>query len=359
MRRLGPDFLLLSVFLIVARADAKELTSPKNFKLTYPDEWTVPTTEESKDANENTRQLVAGAPDQAASVFAPKEEKFTPNVNVNVVPLSLPLDDQTAKQLVKETENSLDRAGFKMRAVKTSRIKVDKTESLSVAMEGSAPGVNDPMREWLVVVPGRTQTYIVTCSALKAQWADTAPTFDTIIKSLRVDVNGFKGGTLKCPKGFSLKYPDDWGVASADQLAAFPANPKPEAMILGRPEQGGAAPNITVIVTPGKLPVDKANEDSTKEFVKSVEAGLAKNGLKVSNVKTSWIRVGKLPALSLNYELTLPPPGKTVHQWQVVIPGKQQEYIVTCTAAMPQWAKAAKAFKTMVNSLKIDLEEPK
>ena len=167
MRRLGSGFLLLSVLLIVVRANAKELTSPKNFKLTYPDEWTVATPDESATIAAKTKELAPGASEQATTIFGPKEEKFTPNVSIVVTLMALPINDETARAFVKNTEAGLDQAGFKMRVVETSRMKVSDSESLSIAMEGSVPGVGEPARQWMVVVPGRTRTYIVTCMRLE------------------------------------------------------------------------------------------------------------------------------------------------------------------------------------------------
>ncbi len=66
---------------------------------------------------------------------------------------------------------------------------------------------------------------------------------------------------------------------------------------------------------------------------------------------------GKLPALSVTFDLTSSKTDKTARQWHVIVPGKTQGYLILCNASSPGWAKALPVFKRMLNSLKIDLEE--
>jgi hypothetical protein len=360
MRRLGACFLLLAVFLVAAQARAKDFTSPKNFKLTYPDDWTLAVPEQlAKTDAGATKASAAAAGGVAAKITGPRGRKLTPNLMITIMPAPFPvMDDKNANELVKATENGLARLGFKMRAVKTARMTIDRNEALSVALEGSAPKLDEPVRQWVVYVSGRTQTYLVACTALKSQWAKTVPSFDAIIKSLRVDINGFKGGVLTCPKGFSIKYPDGWVVASAKQLAAFPEAETLDAVLYG-PREQDTPTIVTVVVTPAKLPSDEKDKTAVQELLKDVKTRTGKAGTKVLKVKTSWIRVGKLPALSMDFEVTPTQTDKTLHVWQVGVAGKQQGYIVSCEAAPSGWAKLAPTFKAMVDSLRIDLEIPK
>ena len=248
-----------------------------------------------------------------------------------------------------------------MRAVKTTQMKVGKIESISIALEGSIPGTDEPVRVWLVFVPGRTETYKVGCMALKSQWAKVVPSFAAVVKSLRVDINPFKGGLLTSPKGFSLRYPEGWAVASAERLAHWPSSQKPAAFLVGPPDQGGINPNLAVMVTPQKLPMDDKDPDFAKKFAKgyvqAFEKTYAQAGLTISNVEGIRMFAGKLPALSVTFDLTSSKTDKTARQWHVIVPGKTQGYLILCNASSPGWAKALPVFKRMLNSLKIDLEE--
>ena len=142
--------------------------------------------------------------------------------------------------------------------------------------------------------------------ALKSQWAKVVPSFAAVVKSLRVDINPFKGGLLTSPKGFSLRYPEGWAVASAERLAHWPSSQKPAAFLVGPPDQGGINPNLAVMVTPQKLPMDDKDPDFAKKFAKgyvqAFEKTYAQAGLTISNVEGIRMFAGKLPALSVTFD---------------------------------------------------------
>ena len=195
--------------------------------------------------------------------------------------------------------------------------------------------------------------------ALKSQWAKAVPSFAAVVKSLRVDINAFKGGLLTSPKGFSIKYPNGWAVASAERLAAVPGGQKPAALLVGPPDQDGMNPKMAVMVTSEKPPEGKS-EDFPKKFAKAYVEMLEKTytqaGLTISNVEGIRMFAGKLPALSVTFDITSSKTDKAARQWHIMVPGKTHLYLILCNASSPGWAKALPVFKKMLNSLKIDLE---
>ena len=197
--------------------------------------------------------------------------------------------------------------------------------------------------------------------ASKARWASTVPSFDAMIKSLRVDIRGFKGGLLSSAKGFSLKYPNGWAAASVERAGGVPRDPKTG----GRPRrtagEGGQSEPLRHN-PPGNLRIDEKDEGVAEKFAKGYTKAFGKafaeKGIELSAGQGSWIHVGKLSAISVTFDLSSDQSGKAEpvarHH-----PGKAAGIRCSLHGNGFAWAKPAPVFKTMVNSLKIDLEEPK
>ena len=176
-------FLLsLACLGVAVETSAGELTSPKGFTITYPDGWT-PATQAQLDA---IGKITKTTP--AAMIYGLQREKFADNLGVAVVPAVMPVDKKSVTTFADTLKKQLGAAGLKVSNFKSRQIQVAGKKAISVAFENDMPGVNEPLRQWQLYVPGKSQTYVFTCTSLKSRWADEWPGFKDIVKNLRIDV---------------------------------------------------------------------------------------------------------------------------------------------------------------------------
>jgi hypothetical protein len=187
MRSLIAVVLALVWLGLVAETSAlepKQFKSPKGYKLTYPDDWTVASPDQL------TKMFKQGGkgnvPDLA--ILGTHREKYLEYVTMIIIPQAIRLDEVSQQQLVFTIQGSMTPAGGKPPEIKRSRIRIDGLPALSLACEFTPAGAPEPLRWWKAIVPGEKQTYVVTCTALKSQWDEIVPNFTKIINSLRVDL---------------------------------------------------------------------------------------------------------------------------------------------------------------------------
>ena len=121
-------------------------------------------------------------------ICGPQFEMFGDSLNVHVVPSVIAVDATGKKVLTDALKQRLAAIGAKLTDFKSGRRKVAGTTAISVAFENAMPGIAEPLLQWQLFIPGKSQTYIVTCTARKSHWAEAWPGFKAMIKNFRVDV---------------------------------------------------------------------------------------------------------------------------------------------------------------------------
>lgn len=183
MRYLVSLLLPLTLLAAVPESRGGDLSSPKGFKLTYPEGWQPVADEQlgkiAKDAG------AAGIPMPACSamILGPAGDGVPDNVSILVLPQTLAINPTIEKSLIDSVKMG---AGGKVTDAKTQRRQVGGTTALAVAVEAEQPGGS--MRVWQIFVPGKRQLYVVTCMAPKSHWAKAWPSFKQMIDSLQIDV---------------------------------------------------------------------------------------------------------------------------------------------------------------------------
>jgi len=187
-------YILLSLSLawlgamVQVQARAGEFTSPKGFSLNCPEKWRPATKEELDMIAEMTKKTAANAPVPAAMIFGPVSEAFAPNVTIIVVPATTPLNDESEADIIKGFNDSFTAAGQTPPAVKKARITIDGKPALALAHESTQQGSRKQVRYWKIFLPGKKQTYVITCLSLKSQWAEAWPGFKETVKSMKIDL---------------------------------------------------------------------------------------------------------------------------------------------------------------------------
>jgi hypothetical protein len=189
MRRFAALLLTLACFLGTIRAWAGEWTSPKGFKVTFPDGWKALADDQLKAVLAAQKPPANGAaPPPAPEIIlaGPVQGNFTAQMNVMIIPQAITFNAMIEGQIVSRAKADLFMANVKVGEIKTGHLQVDNRNCFSVAYEQEAP--DEPIRCWQVFVPGEKQTYSVRCTAKKSQWETVFPEFKKIIGEMRVDV---------------------------------------------------------------------------------------------------------------------------------------------------------------------------
>jgi len=115
---------------------------------------------------------------QVLTIAGPPTRGFAPNCNVQIQAVNMSLDD-----FVELTLRQFEGAGFEV--IESSRIGISGRDAQRWHYNGSLHGTEF---EWLaVVVPKSNRFFLLTCTALKDKYEETATIFEDTIQSFRVD----------------------------------------------------------------------------------------------------------------------------------------------------------------------------
>ena len=182
MKRISLSFLVI-LFLAVNIHSAERVTTLKGFTLVPPEGWVVLSKDQRGKLLETQRALLEKLhnPDLssiALMVINPRKQAFADNINVVVSNGGISLD-----QLEKEYVSSVSEQFAKMGVVPNGLEKPSgscwaPTRRCPYNMRCSIPGSLEKLRQWVVTIPGRGQTYMVTCTTTAATFDSSLPRSD-------------------------------------------------------------------------------------------------------------------------------------------------------------------------------------
>lgn len=189
-RLIGLLTILIAFPAPVRAADASggEFTSALGFSIQYPDGWTPMSKEQSDEARKAIAPVVAklgvNLDQVTVMIVKPGDGPFAPNLNVVVTNGVIALREAD-KARMRENINKIA-AALSGRASDVS-VDIEQVNGAG-ALVGRyvITGPNGSMRQTQTMVPGKDKTYIVTCSALAADWEDQEAAFKGMIDSLKV-----------------------------------------------------------------------------------------------------------------------------------------------------------------------------
>jgi len=177
-----------AVVCLLSSAGAGEYASPEGFKLTYPESWKSASKEQLDKVAEATQKMTKAEPPNILTfVYGPPSEGFAPNINVVLPKSRMILNSATEEQMIKEIKDGFAARGTTPPEIKTSHIHVDGHTAFSAAYEQNDAAGKKTLRTWTVVIPAKNGSCVMTCSALKSQWAEAGPVFKSVINSLKFD----------------------------------------------------------------------------------------------------------------------------------------------------------------------------
>ncbi len=178
------------VFVVVCSlsfARAGEFVSPQGFTLTYPENWKIASKEQLVKIAETTKKITGADPGFILFLFGPPSEDFAPNVNVIPSTDHFALDSATENKILKGFKDRFAALGSPATEIKTAHIRVDGQLALSLAYQQKDPAAKKQLRTWTIIFPTKNGSCIMTCGALKSQWAEAGPVFKSIINSLKIE----------------------------------------------------------------------------------------------------------------------------------------------------------------------------
>lgn len=184
--------VLLVAVAICASARAGEFKSLRGFSLTYPDGWAAISSEQRDAITQELKPWLdkLGKVDltRMAAVFVnPKDDGFLENINVVVAPGAPGVDAAGQQEYRELLANQLSELGVETRNLEVDQATFGGKPALTARLNLVIPGEAEPVREWQVAIPGRGQTYIVTCSARASEFSQYEPLFQKTIDSLKID----------------------------------------------------------------------------------------------------------------------------------------------------------------------------
>jgi hypothetical protein len=197
VRKDGKEFTGFVQAESVRRVGMVKYPDPHGFSLQYPESWKVASTEHrdevARRGKEYTQKLPGPAPSPASCIISGPAAGGG-NVNCMVSPGSLgEVDDRTAKQFAGEIQMRLGKIAPLVTEVHAELIKVGNKKAISLRFDATFKFLlKEPLRQWEVMIPGKSQTYTFTCSARASDFWRYEPLFAAVIQRIEVDVGGTK-----------------------------------------------------------------------------------------------------------------------------------------------------------------------
>ena len=181
------------------RAAMVKYSNPQGFSLQHPESWKVASAEQRAAAIEKVKPLVEKLPSRPRLppyvIYVPgnAESDFQQNINCVTAPgLVGETDAASAKRAANELREGFKKMGMPVAKVHTEVIEAGNRKAVSSRLDARLKEVDEPVRQWQVVIPGKSQGYIFTCSALASDFWRFEPVFAAVIQSIEVDVGGAK-----------------------------------------------------------------------------------------------------------------------------------------------------------------------
>lgn len=160
-----------------------------------------------------------------------------------------------------------------------------------------------------------------------------------------------QGAEFKSPRGFTLKYPDDWRLIPPERLERKDEYGRFLAAAMVKTGAAKFPPRVVVTVIPVALDLAK----DIRLVVTDIMASFTKGEQEVTKVSSGVRMIGDHRAFSVAIKVTKPEIGESIRVWSVSIPGKSSTYTVGCLAGESQWEENYSVFKEVVNSIVIDV----
>lgn len=174
-------------------------TDPSGFSFTYPDGW------EPVSGKDGAAAITDGGDDPKLATIREWIAKHkieldrvkvfllhvsdgasSENMNVNVVGEEVSVNQRMAEQIATEVKQRLAKMEMQITGFKARVQKFGAHEAIVFDYRCRIPGVDSPLRQRHILIPGGGNTYYITCTADADSFKGFSPTFGNIAASFKV-----------------------------------------------------------------------------------------------------------------------------------------------------------------------------
>lgn len=182
--------ILLQCVVMTQPLRAAEYSSPKGFRVEYPDDWQVASEQGREAIGEATRQLFKNhnidLSQMDVMIFRPGSDPMQ-NVNIVVSSGSVPSGKECLPQVEAEIRRMMTSAGIVVEKMDSSVVTVCGKEVILSTRTIIAPNSGSKkIQQRQYVIPGSHHGYIITCSAGNENIVDAEAAFTRIVNSFAI-----------------------------------------------------------------------------------------------------------------------------------------------------------------------------
>lgn len=166
-------------------------TSSRGFSISYPKGWAVASKEQSAEVAKEMKPFLEKMGRNvdldriAAMIFDTNSKQFVTSLNVVVSPGVIPINDESREKIEAIAQQTGQAFGSAPTELKTAIEPFAGRQAITSRYNIKISGVN--VSQMQVAIPGRNQSYIVTCSCAKADAERYQPVFKAMLESMKVD----------------------------------------------------------------------------------------------------------------------------------------------------------------------------
>lgn len=150
---------------------------------------------------------------------------------------------------------------------------------------------------------------------------------------------------IKDGRGFSMKYPEGWQLASPERLKRTGLKSDRTVGVVLKDEEGKFPAKMIITVRPHVA--DQPAETGRAAVI----SAFCHEEHEIQKAKTELRQIGGRACTSLAFQIEVPSWNANLRAWQVVVPGTQWDYVIYCLALESAWADCFRTFKESVYSL--------
>lgn len=176
----------------------------EGFAMESPPGWSVVSKVNAQQINSQARDWAAKSKldfNKISVVFVrPVAGNFADNMNVVVEPQQLPINGDSARQLLDLLPTQFALVGYKSSNFRVSTRKYGGLETLVIEFDSQPPLMKEKLKQKQVYFSGHGKTYIVTCSSLAERFTQIEPLFDQSLDTMKLTNEAVTQGKTPLPQ---------------------------------------------------------------------------------------------------------------------------------------------------------------
>lgn len=172
----------------------------RGFSVTYPDGWTVLSSDDLEESREAVSELQkkaggSGADPRAVVITEPNVDppELAAHINVTITRGRFSVTEDSVPKLLSEMETTWTKMGVQGELLEHSLREIGSNHGLYFERRGTDPATGVEKRYWQHITPGREQAYTIICAVPEVEAESFRETCLSVLESFKKDtgVEGF------------------------------------------------------------------------------------------------------------------------------------------------------------------------